>query len=160
MWNFFRKRFVYRARLGDGCKCRQGQFVSLPPCSLTHQSTTFQTSLLGQGPKRPQWRRRIFNSFFFSRFYTIFYNSWSGECPLAPGKSGHQEENRRGAKGGEDTSKVLLLLLRPPLLKRPSSTPPTQTTLYDIESAFGTYIIPSLESKLRCQCHKFLILTS
>ena len=110
--------------------------------------------------KRPRWRRRIFNSFFFSRFYTIFYNSWSGECPLAPGKSGHQEENRRGAKGGEDTSKVLLLLLRPPLLKRPSSTPPTQTTLYDIESAFGTYIIPSLESKLRCQCHKFLILTS
>ena len=66
---------------------------------------------------------------------------------MAPGNSGHQEENRGVAKGGEDTSKVLLL--RPPLKRAPLSTPPTQTTLYDIESAFGTYIIPSLESKFR-----------
>ena len=80
--------------------------------------------------------------------YIFFLEKLVGlECPLAPGNSGHQEENRGVAKGGEDTSKVLLL--RPPLKRAPLSTPPTQTTLYDIESAFGTYIIPSLESKFR-----------
>ena len=115
--------------------------ICLPRSPRTHQSTTFQTSVASiRRVLIPSLQQILLTYFFLGKLVGL-------ECPLAPGNSGHQEENRGVAKGGEDTSKVLLL--RPPLKRAPLSTPPTQTTLYDIESAFGTYIIPSLESKFR-----------